>query len=49
VGAGLEYYFSERFAARGMLGYDRAFDGGRTDGRDTQFVKLDFGVTYFFW
>jgi len=49
VGPGLEYYFSERFAARGMFAYDRAFDGGRTDGRDTQFVKLEFGVVYFPW
>jgi len=46
---GLEYFFTERFSAWGALAYERAFDGARKDGRDTQLVKLDFGVNYSFW
>lgn len=49
VAPGLEYFFTERFSAWGVLAYERAFDDARTDGRDTQFVKLDFGVNYSFW
>jgi hypothetical protein len=50
VGPGLEYYFTERFSANGMMGYNRAFDGARRDeGRDTQYIRVDFGVNYTFW
>lgn len=49
VAPGLEYFFTERFSAWGALAYERAFDGARRDGRDTQLVKLDFGVNYSFW
>jgi predicted porin len=46
---GLEYYFTERFSAFGMLGYNRSFDNARADDRDTQYVKLDFGLDYYYW
>ncbi len=46
---GLEYYFTERFSAFGMLGYNRTFDGARASDRDTQYVKLDFGLNYYYW
>lgn len=49
VGPGMEYYFTERFSAFGMLGYNRTFDNARTNGRDTQYVKLDFGLNYYYW
>ncbi|HUV87807.1 MAG TPA: outer membrane beta-barrel protein [bacterium] len=49
VGPGLEYYFTERFSAFGMLGYNRTFDNARTSDRDTQYVKLDFGLNYYYW
>jgi hypothetical protein len=49
VAPGLEYFFTERFSAWGALAYERAFDDARKDDRDTQFVKLDFGVNYSFW
>jgi hypothetical protein len=46
---GLEYFLSERFSATGALAYQRAFDGARSEGRDTQLVKLEFGVNYSYW
>jgi hypothetical protein len=49
VGPGMEYYFTERFSAFGMLGYNRTFDNARTNDRDTQYVKLDFGLNYYYW
>ncbi|NIT36258.1 MAG: hypothetical protein GTN49_07135 [candidate division Zixibacteria bacterium] len=49
VAPGLEYYFTERFAAFGMLGYNRTFDNARASERDTQYVKLDFGLNYYYW
>jgi len=49
LGPGLEYYISERLAALGMMGYNRAFDAARQGGRDTQLVRLDFGLDYYFW
>ncbi len=49
VGPGMEYYFTERFSAFGMLGYNRTFDNARTNGRDTQYVRLDFGLNYYYW
>jgi hypothetical protein len=49
VAPGLEYYFTERFAAWGALDYTRVLDGARKEGRDTQLVKLDFGVIYYYW
>lgn len=49
VAPGLEYYFTERFSAFGMLGYDRTFDNARPSDRDTQYVKLDFGLNYYYW
>jgi hypothetical protein len=49
VGPGLEYYFTERFSAFGILAYNRAFDNARVDDRDTQYVKLDFGLNYYYW
>jgi hypothetical protein len=49
VAPGLEYYFTERFSAFGMLGYDRTFDGARASERDTQYLKLDFGLNYYYW
>jgi len=48
VGPGLEYYLSERFLTWGTLEYDRIFAGAR-DGRDSQFIRLNFGVAYFYW
>jgi hypothetical protein len=47
VGPGLEYYFDEAFLAFGALQYNRAFDDARQKGRDTQYIKLDFGLAYF--
>jgi len=47
VTPGLEYYFDEPFLAWGAFGYNRIFDGARGGGRDSQYVKLDFGVAYF--
>jgi len=49
VAPGLEYYFTERFSAWGAMAYERAFDGARNESRDTQLVKLDFGVNYYYW
>jgi hypothetical protein len=49
VAPGLEYYFTERFSAFGMLGYNRTFDNARGEGRDTQYLKLDFGLNYYYW
>lgn len=49
VAPGLEYYFTERFSAWGAFAYERAFDGARNEGRDTQLIKLDFGVNYYYW
>lgn len=49
VTPGMEYYFTERFAAEGTLGYNRPFDDARKGGRDTQYVQIDFGVQYYFW
>jgi len=49
VGPGLEYYFSERFAALGAFCYHHSFDDAWASGRDTQYLKLDFGLTYYFW
>jgi hypothetical protein len=49
VAPGLEYFFTERFSAFGMLGYNRTFDNARTSERDSQYVKLDFGLNYYFW
>jgi len=49
LGPGLEYYFSERFSAFGMLGYNRTFDDARADDRDTQYLKLDFGINCYYW
>jgi hypothetical protein len=49
VAPGLEYYFTERFSAFGMLGYNRTFDGARASERDTQYLKLDFGINYYYW
>jgi len=49
VEPGLEYFFTERFSAWGALAYERAFDGARNGDRDTQLIKLDFGVNYSFW
>lgn len=49
LGPGLEYFFTERFSAFGMLGYNRTFDNARTSDRDSQYVKLDFGLNYYFW
>ncbi len=47
LGPGIEYYFDEPFLAFGSFQYNRALDAGREQGRDTQFIKLDFGVAYF--
>ncbi len=49
IAPGLEYFFRERFSAFGMLGYNRTFDDARTSDRDSQYVKLDFGLNYYFW
>jgi len=49
VGPGLEYYFDEPFLAWGTLAYDRIFDGARAEDRDTQFIQLEFGLTYYFF
>jgi predicted porin len=46
---GLEYYFTERFSAFGALGYNRTFDNARPSDRDTQYIKLDFGLNYYLW
>ena len=47
VGPGIEYYFDEPFLAFGSFQYNRIFDDARKDLRDTQFLKLDFGLAYF--
>jgi hypothetical protein len=49
VAPGLEYFLSERFSATGALAYGRAFDDARSEGRDTQLVKLEFGINYSYW
>jgi hypothetical protein len=49
VGPGLEYYFTERFSAFGMFAYNRTFDDARASERDTQYLKLDFGLNYYYW
>jgi hypothetical protein len=32
-----------------MFGYNRTFDDARADDRDTQYLKLDFGINYYYW
>jgi hypothetical protein len=49
IGPGLEYYFDEPFLAWGTLSYGRIFDGARADDHDTQFIQLEFGLTYYFF
>jgi hypothetical protein len=49
IAPGLEYYFTERFSAFGSLGYNRTFDNARPSERDSQYIKLDFGLVYYYW